>query len=90
MFHELVNFINGLRIGETFSRKDLRHILNWHYGSSVDVYRKGLCNLGFIEPTDVIGEYRKLKNVPPYINSANYLDKDRIAHLEFKAKLEIL
>lgn len=90
MFQDFVKYINGLSIGETFTRKDLRYILNWHNGSTIDVYRKGLCNIGFIEPTDVVGEYRKLKHVPDYINSTNYLDKNRIAHLEFKAKLEIL
>jgi hypothetical protein len=81
-FSEIVEYINKLEVGVLILRKDL---VNYFPSPSLDVYRRSLTLLGVLE--DVIrGEYRKIHDIPPFINTTNILEYTKDGVLKNKLK----
>lgn len=78
-FSVIVEYINNLKDGSFVTRKEL--LVMTDHSSSVDVYRRGLTLLGVLEDTDIVGVFKKVKNIPPFINTTNYLDYSKQPYL---------
>jgi hypothetical protein len=77
-FQMFKKLINKTPIGETISRKNIINDIG-----DVDSYKAGLIKGGFIEMVRP-GVYKKLINIPDYINSTNYRDKNIILKMKLK------
>ena len=84
LFKDLVNYINSLDDSSIFSRQELIS----YVGDGIDVYRKGLCNLGYIERVGM-GAYKKIEDIQSYITSSNYRNP-KMKKLKIKYKLDLL
>jgi hypothetical protein len=81
-FSEIVKYINKLENDTLITRKDLVKIFPI---SSIDVYRRGLTLIGVLEDFDS-GIYRKMNDIPPFINSSNLRDYSKDEILKEKMK----
>jgi hypothetical protein len=85
-FTEIVNYINKIENGDFITRKDL---YNNFPISSLDVYRRGMTLIGVLEDCEM-GVYKKVRDVPPFINSSNIREYSKDDKLKEKLRLYYL
>ena len=86
-WQKLIDYINELPVGYIITRREI--IPQQGYSDSVDLYRKGLCDLGILTMVGR-GKYVKNSDVPAVVNSNNYRDPKLKEQLDLINKFKIL
>jgi len=86
-FSNIKDYVNSKQIGDFVTRKELLQIAC--NASSVDPYRRCLVLCGFIEGTEKLGVYKKIKNIPDSLTS-NKLTRNAYKNIRYSLKYKYL
>ena len=86
-FSNIKDHINNKQIGDFVSRKELMSAA--HNSPSIDNYRRCLVLWGFLEGTEKLGVYKKIKDIPDSLTS-NKLTRNAYKNIRFSLKHKYL